>query len=130
MITAQVMTLAPSVWMGLTTFLVLWVGTLVWWSAKMTAYREKTEVDIVEIRRTIESLSKQNSERSTYNEEHYVSLQAYQASNQELCRRLLTLEDIKLGERLATIEANQGTQADTLFQIQNTLTEMQKSLRK
>lgn len=130
MVTAQAMTLAPSAWIGLTTFLVLWIGTLVWWSAKMTAYREKTEVDIVEIRRTIEVLSKQGSERSTYNEEHYVSLQTYQVNNQELCRRLLTLEDIKLGERLATIETNQGTQASTLFQIQNTLNEMQKYLRK
>lgn len=130
MVTAQAMTLAPSAWIGLTTFLVLWIGTLVWWSAKMTAYREKTEVDIVEIRRTIESLSKQSSERSLYNEEHYVSLQTYQVNNQELCRRLLTLEDIKLGERLATIETNQGTQASTLFQIQNTLNEMQKYLRK
>lgn len=130
MVTAQAMTLAPSAWIGLTTFLVLWIGTLVWWSAKMTAYREKTEVDIVEIRRTIESLSKQSSERSLYNEEHYVSLQMYQVNTQELCRRLIALEDIKLGERLVAIETNQGTQADTLFQIQNTLNEMQKYLRK
>ena len=92
---------------------------------------KKTEVDIVEIRRTIEVPCQAKAlSVATYNEEHYVSLQTYQVNNQELCRRLLTLEDIKLGERLATIETNQGTQASTLFQIQNTLNEMQKYLRK
>ena len=132
MVIAESMTVAmtPATWITMISIVAVWVGTLVWWSGKMTAYREKTESDVAEIRKQNEALTKLIAETKTYNELHYLSRENFDTYKEDICRRINALEDVKFGERLASIEGNQKTQADTLFQIQTTLAEIQKYLRK
>ena len=115
-------------WIGFVTFGLVWIGTLIFWTGKISSNNKRFESEITDIYEEIKEIGRRFEERAKYNEEHFVSLISHESCKHNTSKRLDDIESLKLGATLATIGTQQQQMSTQLADIQKTLEEMRKDI--
>lgn len=115
-------------WIGFVTFGLVWIGTLIFWTGKISSSNKRFEKEITDIYEEIKEIGKRFEEKAKYNEEHFVSLISHENCKHNTNKRLDDIESLKLGATLATIGTQQLQMSTQLADIQKTLEEMRKDI--
>lgn len=115
-------------WIGFVTFGLVWIGTLIFWTGKISSSNKRFESEISDIYDEIKMIGQRFEERARYNEEHFVSMISHDGCKEQTNKRLNDIESLKLGATLATIQQQQQQVSTQLANIQKTLEEMRKDI--
>lgn len=124
---------------GIAISILVWIGTLVYWTAKTDTKNKHFEETLKEIKESIAKLASEDKimyefanqivkERTEFNETHFVSKEGHDNCRAETIRRLDIIESMRIGEKLAEIQVTQTSQSVTMAQIQVTLEQLRRDI--